>query len=201
MALSAIFVLGFSTLAQAEEKVNFTGAGIAVGIDSTYNGVQYQAGSRSESTNGKSIVLGLDASYGFNLSENWVATAGMTYGMGSPSMGISPSANYPSGIKASLKNRYSFYVAPGYRISPKWLVYGKLSWQHANSVYTVPDVPALEASHAGFGYAIGIKTALTEHLEASFELQSVKYKQADMPGGATAKPKTTEAILSLGYRF
>lgn len=193
-------LLGVVATVQAEEST-FTGSALALGVGVARNQVDY--GGFLEGATGKETeLLGrLDASYGFNLGSNLVATLGATYDLNKTDFGT---VTYVDGatytVDAELKNHFSLYVAPGYRLSPNWLAYGKLGWHHAKSEVKDTQLGTSDSTHNGVGVGLGVSTMLAKKIEARFEVQHIDFnrKSAHLSDG---EPEINEAVVYLGYRF
>lgn len=197
---TVMLLLGASATVQAEES-SFTGASFALGLGAARNRLDYGgflAGQTSKETDAVGI---LDASYGFNLAPQWVVALGATYDLNKTDFGT---VTYVAGVNTSvdvqLKNHFSLYVAPGYRLSPNWLGYAKLGWHHAKGEFNDSQFGRGETTHNGVGYGLGVSTVLAKQIEARFEVQHIDFnrKSANLSDG---KPEINEAVVYLGYRF
>lgn len=193
-------LLGVSATAQAEEST-FTGSALALGVGVARNQVDYGgflAGQTSKETDAVGI---LDASYGFNLAPQWVVALGATYDLNKTDFGtVTYVAGVNTSVDAELENHFSLYVAPGYRLSPNWLAYGKLGWHHAKSEVKDIQLGTSDSTHNGVGVGLGVSTMLAKKIEARFEVQHIDFnrKSANLSDG---KPEINEAVVYLGYRF
>ncbi len=189
------------TAAQAQDA-DFTGPALAVGVGTTHNRLEYGGFLAGQTSKENSAAVKLDGSYGIALSSQWVATLGATYDLNKTDFGtvsyVDSGTTYT--VHTKLKNHYSLYVAPGYRLSPNWLVYGKLAWHHAKGEFNDSQVGTGETTHSGVGFGLGVSTVLARQVEARFEVQHINFnrKSANLSNG---KPETTEAMLYFGYRF
>lgn len=195
-------LLTLNSTAQAQnQNTDFTGPAIGISLSAARNKVEYGdflVGTESK----KSDMVGrLDASYGFGLSPQWVVSVGATYDLNKADFGR---ASYVSGgaqtIDAKLKNHMAIYVAPGYKVAPNWLAYGKLSWHRAKGEYHDTDTGAGTSTHNGTGIGVGIATAFTQQIEGRFEVERVNFSR-EASQFSTGKPKITQATFYLGYRF
>ena len=183
------------------QDTNFTGPIVGVGLSAARSKVEYGAflaGSESK----KSDAVGrLDASHGFGLSPQWVLSVGVTYDLNKTDFGR---ITYVSGgaqtVDAKLKSHAAIYVAPGYKVAPDWLVYGKLSWHRAKGEYndTVTGVGA--TTHNGMGLGIGLATAFSKQIEGRFEVEQVNYSR-EARNLSNGKPKTSQVTFYIGHRF
>jgi len=194
-------LLGASATVQAEEN-SYTGASLALGFGSVRNQVDYGGFLAGQISKDTDVVGILDASYGFNLAPKWVATLGATYDLNKTDFGSISyvvSGNTYS-VDTQLKNHFSLYVAPGYRLSPNWLAYAKLGWHHAKGEFADTLLGNGETTHHGVGYGLGVCTVLTKQIEARLEVQHIDYNRqsANLSNG---EPETNQAVVYMGYRF
>lgn len=198
---AVMLLLGASATVHAEE-ISFTGASLALGFGSVRNQVDYGGFLAGQTSKDTDVVGILDASYGFNIAPKWVATLGATYDLNKTDFGsvsyVVLGNTYP--VDAQLKNHFSLYVAPGYRLSPNWLAYAKLGWHTAKGEFTDALLGAGETTHNGVGYGVGVSTVISKQIEARVEVQHIDYnrKSANLSDG---KPETNQAVVYLGYRF
>lgn len=187
--------------AQAETP-SFTGTALAIGLGAARNQVDY-GGLLSGTTGKKTDTVGkLDLSHGFNLSSQWLATVGVSYDLNKTDFGTVSyvDAGRTHTVQAKLKNHFSLYVAPGYRFAPHWLGYAKLGWHTARAEFNDSLAGPGTTRHNGMSLGLGVSTALTQHVEARFEVQQINFNRqsANLSSG---KPQTREAFAYLGYRF
>ena len=99
------------------------------------------------------------------------------------------------------KSHYSIAVEPGYAINDKVLVFGILAYHKAKAELVVePEGSLGQTKVSGFGYGIGAKYALSDHLFLMAEVQKVDYRRK-LIGEAEVKPSSTVVALGLGYHF
>ena len=100
-----------------------------------------------------------------------------------------------------MKQHFSLYAAPGYQFSPDWLGYAKFAWHSAKVEYSDSDSRD-QLRHNVFGFGLGASTSITPNVEMRFEVQQILFnRKTEGDGGASARPKSTEAVVYLGYRF
>lgn len=194
--------LALFSVAPVRAEGSFTGASIAIGAGAVRNHIEYGEFLDGESTSHTAVVGRVDLSYGFDLTPRWIANIGATYDLNKTDAGTvhftDNSASFDSVNK--VKDHLSIYVAPGYRFGSDWLGYAKLGWHSAKVELNDGEIGRYETRHSGFGYGVGIATALTPHLELRFELGRVDFNRNESED-TTAKPDQTDALVYIGYRF
>jgi hypothetical protein len=184
------------------EEVRFTGTALAIGIGAASNQLDYGGLLAGKTSKHTSTVGKLDLSHGFNLAPRWVATVGIAYDLNKTDLGtvsyVDSGRTYD--VQGKLKNHLSLYVAPGYRFASNWLGYAKLGWHSAEVEFNDSQVGAGKTKHGGVSFGLGVSTALSQHLEARFEVQRINLNRqsANLSSG---KPEATQALVYLGYRF
>jgi hypothetical protein len=195
-----ITVVSLATLAIAShaQPANFTGPAIGVGIGSAHNTVDYGSNGQSSASD---TVSRLEASYGLRMSAEMVLTVGVSYDLNKSKFGR---GTYTLGgtqtVDAIMKHHWSVYAAPGFLLSPNWLLYTKLSAHQARGEYTDSLTGVGETTHHGTGIAIGVATPLSKQLEGRFEIQQIRLN-AVTRNLATGKPRANLATAYLDYRF
>ena len=132
-------------------------------------------------------AVGLQAEYGFSLSE-------------SVTLGVGATASSDTKISDStkLKNAYSLYVAPGYAVNKDVLVYGKVAALSA----TIATDSGTSVDYSGAGIGLGARYFTTPNLFLQAEYMYNKYDEKDFKVAGT-KVKDQNGVLSfgVGYRF
>lgn len=200
ITLGAVALLNGS-IARAESE-SFTGAAVSLGLGASRNHVEYGAFLAGRSSTKTDTALKIDASYGIALSPQWVLTLGANMNLNKSDYGNVSYLNggVPATVKARLKDQVSFYVAPGFRIAPQWLLYGKLSWQQARSDFSDSSVGAGRRTHNGTGWGLGVSRSIGYQWEARAEIQHIDFDKKSS-ALSTGQPDSTEAFLYLDYRF
>ncbi|RRV15169.1 outer membrane protein [Pseudomonas saudiphocaensis] len=103
-------------------------------------------------------------------------------------------------LKATIKDHFSLYVAPGYRFQPNWLAYGKLAYHQMQVDYRDSATGKSSKTFDGVGYGLGLAYALGSNVETGVEAQYIGY-QSYRRGIVKAEPSTTQLSWSLTYRF
>jgi opacity protein-like surface antigen len=98
------------------------------------------------------------------------------------------------------KSHYAIAVEPGYAVSDKTLVFGILAYHKGNAEYIAAESSMGSAHLTGFGYGVGAKYALANHLFLIGEVQKIDYTSKTIVG-SIIKPAATVLALGVGYHF
>jgi len=98
------------------------------------------------------------------------------------------------------KSHYSLAIEPGYAVNDKVLVFGILAYHKAKTEYIDTETSMGKASLTGYGYGVGAKYVLANHLFLIGEVQKIDYGSKTI-GGSSIKPASTVFSLGLGYHF
>ena len=211
------------TLASAKD---FTGFGAAVELQLKSTGSQYTesftepgvySDSSSEDLGGKQDVIGaVNLWYGFNVTPTVVLQIGGTYDLGKTEAGgyaYSDTDGDWESFEVKESNHYSLYLAPGYRVTPKTLVYGKIAYHSMKLKESYSDSSggsdSSSESFRGLGLGAGVSTMLTNNIFLYAEAQHVMYKEktvfsATFGSGTYSekvKPTSTIGSIGIGYNF
>lgn len=231
---AAILVFGAVNAASAAD---FTGFGLALDVQHKSTGGnanqsnidtalpstvawEYDIGGKQE------VVGGINMNFGFAVSQQVIMQVGVTADLGKTSIYSESYAvsepNYAEmgafGIKE--KNHYSLYVAPGYLVSPKTMIYAKIAYHSMKSEvsdnYSGTDNGAAFSKSAkssksfkGYGLGAGVQTMMSDNLYAYAEVQRVQYGKETILNSVDGtrsekldmKPRTTIGTIGIGYRF
>jgi opacity protein-like surface antigen len=190
--------------AAAQSGQNFVGPAIGIGVSAQNNKTPLT--SQVASLNGQTAqandtATSLLASWGFAVSDRWVTTLGLAWDLNSTDFG---KVNYTAGGTQTLtlkaKEHLSLSVAPGYKVSPGVLVYGKLAYHQIKAGYTDTATDASNVDHNGTGIGLGLAVALAPQWELRAEYESVNYNSQTV---RTTSGKPEQSLLTLGllYKF
>ena len=166
---------------------------------------------------GNNFVLGLGATYDFSKTKTGAFT--------SNSLINGEDATFS--IDSNLKDHYSLYIQPTYVINKDSAMFAKVGRHYAKSsvksaggfndgltVGLLGDDKTVSKNIEGWGFGLGLKTFLTSNLFVQFEGGIVEYDKINLPFTLDAgegsvildntgshKIKTTNAMVSLGYKF
>ncbi|MDE2600201.1 MAG: porin family protein [Rhodocyclaceae bacterium] len=179
----------------------FTGASVGLALGGSHNKVKFGGFINGKSASDDDGVAKLSASYGWALSSDWVLNAGAEYTLNKQKFG---STTYVSGgtqtVRFEMKDDWAVFLAPGYRIAPNSLVYGKLAYHQAKGHYndTLPAVG--DTTHNGFGYGLGYAYALNRNVEISAEYNHIDYSR-ESAVQSNGKPQQDMLTVGVAYRF
>lgn len=167
---------------------------------------------------GNNFVLGIGATYDFSKTK----TGGFT------SNYLINGEDATFTIDSNLKNHYSLYIQPTYVINKDSAMFAKVGRHYAKSsvksaggfndegltVGLLGDDKTVSENIEGWGFGLGLKTFLTSNLFVQFEGGIVEYDKINLPftldvvspgvildNTGSHKIKTTNAMVSLGYKF
>lgn len=226
--LVAVSAISVASLANAND---FTGFGISADLQFkssggkiSYSDVEVWEGytyneTESSSIGGEQDVIGgLNLSYGFMIAPQFVMQVGATADLAKTDIYKASSSDGDESESVSLKEKshYSIYVAPGYLVTPKTMVYAKLAYHrmkvkssYNESWYEGSFSESGTQSFKGFGFGAGVQTMLTANVFAYAEIQRVQYGKEtlysnsgqDWSESSSAKPRSTIGAVGIGYRF
>ena len=153
----------------------------------------YLAG-KSSSKN--SFASGFNAAYGCALSDYVVLSVGASYALSDAKFGQVTYVEDGSTVYGigKIKDRWSVFVAPGYRFAPQWLGYARLAYRSARSHYTDTLVGSGRSIHHGFGYGAGAAYAVDRNFELSAEIQHVRANSASF-ARSSGKPARASCLV------
>lgn len=238
----ALAVITASSLANADTK-NFAGFNVGFGLDltssnfkatdtQTYTDVDSYTDSRVSETNFGSkqkFVPAVSLGYNIPLTTNFLigleGKFDLTKGPSS-STSNTRSSNFDGGYSASSsfnirqKNHYSLAVKPGYVISDKFMVYGKVAYHKAksdinfSSTFDEGESGSLSIKQNGIGFGAGMEYNLTKSMFLRAEIEQIKYKSKNAStetvtdgefysytNTTSIKPSSTVGGITIGYRF
>jgi opacity protein-like surface antigen len=155
---------------------------------------------------------GADFNYGFATSNNTVVGLGVTYDFKKVKTGGLTFEDSALTFNNELKNHYSIYVQPTYVINKDSAMFAKIGRHFAKANFSLNDFfgedeefVTASKNVTGWGYGLGLKTFLTSNLFVQAEAGIVDYEDfnftVDEVYNVSIKPKTTNATISVGYKF
>lgn len=154
-----------------------------------------------QNTSTSESAVSLVGSWGFALSEQWVTTLGLSYGLSKTDFG---QFTYTFGgtqrVTAQAKDHLALSVAPGYRLNPQTLVYAKVGYHQLTVDYTDTATSSSSLDFSGVGYGVGASWALSRQYQLRLEYETVRY---DVKSAALTTAEPTQSLLSLAllYKF
>ncbi len=200
---TSLLILAFCTApAFAADSANFTGFTVGVTVGQSHNQIDYSGYIAGKSSSDNSFASGLNAAYGFALSDVVVLSVGASYALSDAKFGQVTYLNHGKTIyvNGKVKDHWSVFVAPGYRFAPQWLGYAKLAYHAGTSDYTDTLTGSGTSKHHGFGYGAGLAFAATRNLELSAEVSRVDLNRESF-ALSTGEPSITEFSIGANYRF
>ena len=191
-----------ATPAFAADSANFTGFTVGVTAGQSHNSTDYSGYIAGKSSSDTSFASGLNAAYGFTLSDSVVLSVGGTYALSDAEFG---QVTYVEDddtvyVNGKIKDHWSVFVAPGYRFSPQWLGYAKLAYHAAKSHYTDTLMGSGTSNHHGVGYGAGVAFAATRNFELNAEISRVDLSRGSF-ALSSGEPSITEFTIGANYRF
>ncbi|MDY7574375.1 porin family protein [Actimicrobium sp. CCI2.3] len=179
--------------AQTAQSKNFEG--FSAGINANYAKTRASArfGNEYGSTDDTSTNGSVQGAYGFALNDKFVMGVGATAGFGDLDAG---SIN---GVSLKAKDMYSIYVEPGYRVTDKTLVYGKVSYQRMKGELSGSGISASD-TYDGYGIGLGVRSMVSNKFYVQAELSELDYGSESVRG-IEVEPKQTMATVGVGYKF
>jgi len=182
----------------ASSQTNFAGlsGSIGIGYDRATDTISDAVGTENSKKNNWVSVL--DLSYGIIASKDFVFALGGTYG-------LTDSETEGAGFKTKLKDRYSIYLEPTYLLSENTGIFLNLSYNKAKMTAAADDGTTLSEDVDAYGYGVGIKNFIDKNLFVKAQVNYVKYGSHNSTASdgvpSTISPKTTTALISVGYKF
>jgi opacity protein-like surface antigen len=196
------FVAALAASSAFASAKNFEG--FSVGLNANQVGPQYERSEGGPGYGGSVTVnevtnfdLGLQLQYDFAIGDKFL------FGLGGDVRSEQTHGNtVVIGNKfadAKITDSSSWYLAPGYVLSDKWLIYGKLAELNAR----LGKLKGVEFN--GHGLGIGARYALSENWQLQAEFMRNSYKDKKFPSeyGGSVVNKLHSTALSFGvlYKF
>lgn len=193
-AMLALLVSGASA-----QISNFTGFSAGINLNATAITTRMEANNLGEierigtqSWNGSA-----QTAYALALSPSSVVSAGLMYGLGASGAGTISNDN--GDLSGEAKSQLSIYVEPGFLVSEKTLVYGKISYERA-SLVTSSGGDSVSRKLTGYGYGAGVRTFLDKSTYLQFETRSMTYNSVK-DDGFSATPHALIGSIGFGVKF
>lgn len=216
----ALMLAGLGTLAQAQDgRSAFTGPQISL-----HFGAQNSAVTETHvaTTNGlnqfnqpdataRGGIVQVHAGYGFDLGQGFNLTLGAFLEPGSATLAPTRATFFLDTVQQELRNRRGLYLAPGYLVDDRTLIFAKLGLAQADELYTraTPGI-ALRRVVSGTVYGVGVKRMLNRHLFWSFDVTRTDYglnrlgSAVPLNGNSVnirGRAAQDEVTVGLGYSF
>lgn len=191
-------------IAHAQATTPLAGPALGIAVRSLDTKIPYTSSVSSingQTSRNTETDVSLVGSWGQVLSDQWVAMVGISYAPGKTDMGR---INYTSGgaqnFTAQTKDHIALFMAPGYRIQPQAVLYGKLAYHRLTADYRDTATDASSRTFTGSGLGLGLAYALGRNLELRAEYEAVRYK-SELINLTTGKPGQDILSGSLLYKF
>lgn len=195
--LLLVAALSVATTSVFAQTAKFEGASVFGNFSQMTTSTKLTDGADTLDGLGKSATaVSLGGDYGIKLGNKSVALLGVTYNITKPEM-LTFNADGDS-FEFKQKNAYSIYVAPGYAVTDKALVYGKLSY-NKTKVESTGDITGTQ-SFSGVGYGVGTRIFIDKNLFVNLEWQQINYG-SERALDANWKPTATIGSIGIGYKF
>lgn len=203
LTAAALLASTGATFAQNAQQ-SFVGPAIGLTVSAVQNKVDFESTVTSingQSTQTNDTEAALVASYGFAMSPDWVGTVGISYSVKSMDAGkVNYTAGTAQSFSGTIKDHLAISFAPGYRVGPNALVYGKLAFHQVKAEYTDTAAAGGTNTHTGTGIGLGVAFALSPKVELRTEYEVVNFS-SEKANLTTGKPKISGLTLGLLYKF
>jgi len=196
LVLAALAMGSAPAFAQAK---NFQGFSMTLNAEST-NFTMEWIGLEPKTTT--TTRPGLQFQCSVAVSDKVVMGAGLTFNGGNDVVGVYPVTG--GDIVTRINSRASIDFLPGYAVSNKVLVYGKLSYASARGEADLPYGTGYSTGTArGTGYGLGVRTLLTENLyvQAAYDINKYPTFWDSTVGTQIFNMDTKVFSLGVGYKF
>lgn len=200
--LLTLGAVSLSCFAASAQTANFEGFSAALNLNLVGASTKTKLDSAGPALDGlgtNTAAASVQAAYGFAVSNNAVVSIGGTYVLGSPKVfSLDDGSN---SVNGKAKSESSIYVEPGYLLSDKTMVYGKLSYESAN---LNADSASSHVSKGirGTGFGAGLRTMIDKNMFVQVEVKQVGYGSARFDGATgDFKTSSTMGTVGVGYKF
>ncbi len=191
-------VLACATTGAQAQSTNFVGPAVGLTVSAqSYKLDRDPAWTSDMTSNGTGVEL--VGSWGFDVAPKWVVSVGATLGLKNSEIYSETVSGNTS--TATAKQRYSLYVAPGFRLGTDGLLYGKVGYHSMSVNYVSTAGTDIDKTHQGYGLGLGYAHALTKNIELRGEFESVIYGGENTTATVKLTPKQNNLNLSLFYKF
>ena len=182
----------------------WTGPAVGLALQSQQLKTDYTSSVGSingQNTSASDSAVSLVGSWGLALSERWVTTLGLSYGLSKTDIGqLSYTFGGTQRITAQAKDHLALSIAPGYRVHPQALVYAKIGYHQLTAEYTDTATSTSSLDFSGMGYGLGAALALSPQYQLRVEYETVRYS-SKTAALTTAEPTQNLLSLALLYKF
>lgn len=221
IALTVLSALSMTAAALSYAE-NATFVGPAIGVNGTVSYMKTKTSDGVGTLTKTTIVPGVMASYGFEVSKDVILTARANYTFLDTKAGsltfpdkTSLAGGLPKGgsLSGNFKHPWSVGGAIGWRVDPAMMVYGMMNYHSMNGQFDfknqdgneIKGFSSLKGRWNGLGTGVGLAWA-QDRLELSAEYEYVIYggqtfKVGKTPVDFTIQPRAHIGRLAVNYRF
>jgi len=213
--------LTFCSNVFAEDAVStFSGPYVSFGVGYQNNtiekeNVRFVTGSPSydqPNSSNKDFLGRIQAGYGRDFSEKFNVSLGVFYDIGGNKVDDIKATFYQDNVEQSIKNTAGVFIAPGFYVNKKTLVFVKAGYVRADKEYVRPQAPNsninLSDSVGGYLWGVGVKYLVSKNVFIGADFTRYTYGSSSSVvslNGTDVKisstPEQTNVLLSLGYQF
>lgn len=150
----------------------------------------------------------LSVGYGFDLGASMNLAVGAFYNPGSHRLDDIRATFYGDAVEQSIRSARGLYVAPGYYVTERALVFVKAGYVRATQEYDrASRAVSVNKAVDGALWGIGLKYLLGDNVFVGLELTRIKYgknsHRADIPNAVIVSSRTEQnsTMLTVGYQF
>lgn len=200
----AVAALSIATGTAFAQTANFTGFSAVVNLNTVAvnTKVSLEELASFDGIGQQSWGASIQGAYGFELSNSSVLSVGATYGLSKSKAGSLTVEGEDGGTAAlKLKNQMSIYVEPGFLLSDKTMVYGKVAYESGKGTadFTGGDSESQKIKGSSFGF--GIRTMIDKNTFIQAEIKQVGYKAKEYESFGSIKTKATVGTIGFGMKF
>ena len=177
---------------------NFEGLSLALNVNATGNKIDSTASAGGFTSNGDatthSNILSSQLQYNFAAGEKFVLGLGASMGHGL----LLVATFNPTKEQVKLQDTASLYIAPGFAISDRTWIYGKVAALTAKTTFAGGD------NLSGMGYGVGVQYFGDANVFYQVELIQNIYKDNNhtyLGADFTDKYTTNALLVGIGYKF
>jgi opacity protein-like surface antigen len=157
----------------------------------------------------RSMIGQVQLGYGFNLGEKFNLSVNAFHNVGGGQFADIKATNFQDQVGQSLRNSTGFYLAPGYYINDKTLVFIKAGVVGTRQTYTRDsEEVALDNTIRGRLLGLGAKYMLSSRVFVSADMTRYTYgsrswdtRLVTIPVIMSSKARQLDGVLSVGYQF
>lgn len=167
---------------------------LGTSVESTVAGNSLDGGGKVE------VGASLNGAYGFELNDAVVLALGLSYHL--HDLDVFSLSGGATSASLKLKNAYSVFLEPGYRVNDRSQVYARIAYEAGTMRSEATGTSASQKDVHGAGLGIGLRTRMSKNLYLQAEARRVNYDSARFEGDTVDFRATmTVGSVGLGYAF